>query len=76
MVSLDGLAALARLVGLDVPTPQPDPFEIQFEERAAILEYECGLDRDAAEEQARAEIRMLDSLPQGTVKTGKSEKSQ
>jgi hypothetical protein len=33
-----------------------DALQDQFEERAAFLEYDCGLSRDEAERQARAEM--------------------
>jgi len=39
---------------------RPDPYE--FEERAAILEFDAGLSRDEAEKEAR---RMLAIPPEG-----------
>ena len=46
-------------------TPLPVPFDgvepPTFDERAAFLEYECGLSRTAAEAQARSEIRKAET---------------
>lgn len=49
---------------------KPDPEVPTFDERAAFLEYECGLTREQAEAQARAELDagaapdIADGLPQ------------
>lgn len=49
---------------------KPDPEVLTFDERAAFLEYECGLTREQAEAQAQAELDggaapdIADGLPQ------------
>lgn len=44
--------------GQERPAPEIDPAELQYryEERAAILEYDCGLSREEAEQLARLQI--------------------
>ena len=53
-----------RKTGKAVPLPATPvlPLPPTFDERAAFLEYECGLSRAEAEAQARAEIRATDGL--------------
>lgn len=43
----------------------PLPEAAAFDERAAFLEYECGLSRVVAEAQARAEMRLPEAPPLG-----------
>ncbi len=59
--ALDRLRALRAGKSLDLPAltdidDLPMDWRIEFEERAAILEYDGGLSREEADEQALSEI--------------------
>jgi hypothetical protein len=70
------------LSGKDVPagvpaSPDPEDLRAAFEERAAILEYDAGLSREEAEQQATAEVygseRVVVSISEtGVGKTGET----
>ncbi len=53
-------SALQRLRKLREKQPDiPDYWQEDYEERAAILEYDGGLDRESAQRQARIEIQKM-----------------
>lgn len=53
-------SALQRLRKLRAKQPDiPDYWQEDYEERAAILEYDGGLDRESAQRQARIEIQKM-----------------
>ena len=60
--ALERLRALRSGTSLDSPVSidldnLPMDWRIEFEERAAILEYDGGLDRDEAENRAKQEMK-------------------